>query len=104
MANGQSTKPTKYAIAQTTPFAAPRMRVGKTSAVSTVLGPQKPRKPKLQSRPKTQSSTSLSVNTHSVRKMAPSSNVTTNPTRRPTLSASQPETTRPRNPARPQNT
>jgi hypothetical protein len=45
----------------TTPFATPRMRVGKISAVSVVLGPQKPRNPKLQARPKIQSQRLLMV-------------------------------------------
>jgi hypothetical protein len=45
----------------TTPFATPRMRVGKISAVSVVLGPQKPRNPKLQARPKIQSQKLLVV-------------------------------------------
>lgn len=40
-ANGHGTKPTKEAIAQTTPLATPRMRVGKISAVrSTVDEPR----------------------------------------------------------------
>jgi hypothetical protein len=45
----------------TTPLATPRMRVGKISAVSVVLGPQKPRNPTLQARPKIQSQRFLVV-------------------------------------------
>src|ERR1700704_5574108 len=60
-------------MAQTTPLATPRTRVGKISAVSTVLGPQKPRKPKLHARPKIHSSKWLLVKIQAVRKTAPSS-------------------------------
>src|SRR6516162_8068365 len=61
VANGHSTNPTKKPMNHTTPLATPRTRVGKTSAVNVVLGPQKPRKPKLQARPKTQSQRSLAA-------------------------------------------
>src|SRR5215469_14966022 len=104
VANGHSTNPTKKPINQTTPLATPRMRVGKTSAVSVVLGPQKPRNPKLQARPKIQSQRLLAAYTQRVIKTAPQMSSATNAIRRPILSASQPAVQSPKKPTRPQNT
>jgi len=80
------------------------MRVGNTSAVKVVLGPQKPRNPKPQARPNTHNSMWLSVRTHRVIKMAPWISIAMKAMRRPILSASQPASDRPKKPTMPHHT